>query len=212
MNFIQFQPSDNNGNGKWFFSDDFKQAMVNALIKTFQEEGQRSIKASQVIENLTRGHTLYNVAEMNDHIGLTDEKLNYKIMTSDPTVSIKSLEAKVAVLGSNKEQFIETLGRNALDRLGVILDPKESKSNQGIIGSLGQELFNALLEMGVVEVNRVQYYDRFEHPSQYIDHVNFSWNTGFEQSKPEEIVLESGLKLLVVLKIINLISLLLMLY
>ena len=172
---INFTQKDSQGN--YGFTSDFTQAMANAIIKTFQETGTRVPKPQQVMESLHREDASIDVIFMNPMLGLRDDEVKDKHVAGETRSN--TLEASVNGLGTNKEKFIEDLGRNALNQLGIVLNPTDTNINQGIVNTLGVELYNSMLEMGVLDVQRVQYIE-MGTPVEYIDHVNFVWNNGFK--------------------------------
>ena len=173
---INFTQKDSQGN--YGFTSDFTQAMANAIIKTFQETGTRVPKPQQVLESLQRDDATAQVIFMNGMLGLKDDEVKNKFLAGNTRTN--TLEASVVGLGTNKEKFIEDLGRNALNQLGIVLNPADVNINQGIVNTLGVELYNSMLEMGVLDVQRVQYVTNNGEPVEYIDHVNFIWNNGFK--------------------------------
>lgn len=173
---INFTQKDSEGN--YGFTSDFTQAMANAIIKTFQETGTRVPKPQQVLESLHRDDATAYVIFMNGMLGLKDTEVKNRFLTGNTRTN--TLEASVVGLGTNKEKFIEDLGRNALNQLGIVLNPADTNINQGIVNTLGIELYNSMLEMGVLDVQRVQYVNTNGEPVEYIDHVNFVWNNGFK--------------------------------
>ena len=177
---INFTQKDSQGN--YGFTSDFTQAMANAIIKTFQETGTRVPKPQQVLESLQRSDANAYVVLMNSRLGLTDKEFKAEYDNEeDRTIEGEPLELVAHTLGFNKEKFIEDLGRNALNQLGIVLNPADTNINQGIVNTLGIELYNSMLEMGVLDVQRVQYEDiNTNQTLEYIDHVNFIWNNGFK--------------------------------
>nr|QTZ82741.1 MAG: virion RNA polymerase [Enquatrovirus sp.] len=178
------------------FTGDFMQAMTKAVFKTINELAGKQAKADQVIESLepsedqtvevilmNKGNN--NTKDKDDSMIGLDEKVIKQRLVPDANGNrqvqhlVDSLSNTASTLGSNKEVFIDNLGKNAIRELGIVLDPKDVRINQGIITALGLELYTSMLEQNMLTVQRVQYYTDGK-PEQYIDHVNFAWNTGFK--------------------------------
>ena len=120
--------------------------MANAIIKTFQETGTRVPKPQQVLESLQRSDANAYVVLMNSRLGLTDKEFKAEYTNEENrTIVGEPLEFVAHTLGFNKEKFIEDLGRNALNQLGIVLNPADTNINQGIVNTLGIELYNNML-------------------------------------------------------------------